>query len=132
MNFQAMNTGNIYLIDARIRLQLPALNGIDIADKINNKPNYVGYSFVGRVGKPEKPPYPTVTRAKGKYIIDQKMGDIKHYQDTLLFVNPIRVWASPFSDRHQLRGPGDYLRRKSANAHQSNYCSILSLVADYQ
>jgi Putative DNA-binding domain len=95
MNFQVKNTGNIYLIDAQIRLQIPALNGIDIVDKIHNKPNYVGYSFIGRVEKPEKPLYPTVIRAEGKYIIDQKMGDIKHYQDTLLFVNPIRVWASP-------------------------------------
>ncbi len=94
MNFVVLNTGTKYLRDASIRLQFPEIAGLDIAEKIYKKPSYVGFVDILKEQAPGKPPYPTVTRADGLYIIEQQMGDIKHQQETSLFVHPIRVYAS--------------------------------------
>ena len=95
LNFRILNTGTSYLRDAKIRLQFPIIDEIEVAAKIHNKPTYLGFSFIGKEEKPEKPIYPTVTLESGMYMIEQKMGDIRHHQETLVFVNPIRVWTSP-------------------------------------
>lgn len=95
INFRVLNTGTIYLRDVKIMFQFPIIDGIEIAAKIHSKPSYVGFSIIGKEEKPEKPIYPKVTQESGIYIIEQKMGEIRHHQETPVFVNPIRVWASP-------------------------------------
>lgn len=93
INILINNKGHKYIEDASIRLKIPKIEGLFVAEKIYNKPsskskiNYNGTSNLF---------YPTVTNDNQFYYIETNIGDIKHQIIQDAFKIEVRLIAKSY------------------------------------
>lgn len=86
-----------YLEDVSINVEIPASNGLLIADRIHDKPEdditgILPRSFLVK----EKPKYPSVEKNINFYCIEAKLGNLEHIKSKSVFQIPIRIVLMPF------------------------------------
>jgi len=95
INFLVINNGKKYILDVSVKIELPRIEGLLIANKVHAKPR------TGSILLEEYPVsafstinfarYPDVEYAEDKIIIFSKIGKVKHLFSSLVFEEPIRV-----------------------------------------
>jgi hypothetical protein len=94
-NLEITNKGKEYLTDGHIKVFIPKVNGLQIADKIYHKMNFDSFpSFASRGPNLDLVYYPTIVETNKEYIIESSIGDVKHHLTKVVFDLPVRMAGS--------------------------------------
>ena len=91
LNIRLVNDGTSYIEDASIRLRIPKLDGLVIADRVYNAPfNPLIPASLAYLTR-DRSEYPLVTEQKDFTEVIQDIGDLRHGFPDLAFEEPLRV-----------------------------------------
>lgn len=103
VNLYISNAGSEYVEDASVKVTIPAVEGLFVADQVYEKPveshPLVTPSFAN-LGVFSR--YPHVKTAEGNYLITAHVGNIKHQETTAAFDEPLRIVVTEAVEVEQL------------------------------
>ncbi len=90
ISLRLYNSGTAHIQDALVRVQIPNIPGLAVADNIYDEPIYGPGGM--RLNFPmANNGYPDVAENESEYIIESALGDLRHRVATPAFAVPIRV-----------------------------------------
>src|SRR5690606_17031862 len=97
LNFELENLGTEYVEDASVKVEIPNLGGLLVANEVFDEP--VTSSGPFDIPSPkmlsfDAMNYPTVKNVDGKYVVTEEIGNIKHHQLTTVFNVDLRMFVS--------------------------------------
>ena len=92
LNLTIRNDGDQYLEDVSIVLEIPSKSFV-VMEKIYNKPQS-GFMVLPSTMTFD---YPNVIKEEDKYVVEVKIGDLRHKQNTVAFNDELRVYFGPKS-----------------------------------
>lgn len=98
INFDIHNAGNRYIEDASVRIEIPQIDGLAIADEIFRKVEKDESPF--KISTPsfsthDELNYPDIKKTKSSYIIKEDIGNVKHHQPIRIVPVALRVYLDP-------------------------------------
>lgn len=94
INLLIINNGKKYMIDVSVKIELPRIEGLLIANKVYDKPkrgSILEEYSVSTLASINYARYPDVEYSEDKIIVFSKIGKVKHLFSSLVFEEPIRV-----------------------------------------
>ena len=98
INLTILNEGTQYLEDAFIRIEVPIMEGLFVANELYAEPDRSSSPFL--ISIPKLPDwkslnYPRYKKDNGLYTYSEKLGDLRHLQPKEVFEVPIRIALTP-------------------------------------
>lgn len=90
VNLTLYNSGTTHVQDALIRVHMPKIPGLSVADDVYYEPIYGQHGMRLNFHIPTRG-YPEVTESEGEHIIESALGDLRHRVATPAFAVPLRV-----------------------------------------
>lgn len=93
INLSLYNSGTTHVQDALIKVQIPDITGLSVAEDVYSEPVYGPTGMRLNFHMPTRG-YPDVTKREGEYISESALGDLRHRVATPAFAVPLRIVVS--------------------------------------